>query len=130
MKNEKEVNQENEVIAGGEGSGSAFTVLDESTSDKDTSIDSEDHTLPDYTLLSKKELVEAVKELVKTDDYKKSDTVLKEIKPLIDDIRAHEKSAALLKFKEAGGIEDDFEYRLDELDHAYEATLKLLRDRR
>jgi len=134
MKNEKEVNQENELMAGGGGSGSALTVLEEASSDKETtveaSIDSDDHVLQDYSHLSKKELVDVVKELVKNDDFKKSDAILKEIKPLMDEIRTQEKTAALIRFKEAGGTDDDFEYRLDELDHAYEATLKLLRDRR
>jgi len=112
MENEKEVNQEKELVAGEEGSGSAFTVLDENSSDKETvveaSLDSDDHVLPDFTHLSKKELVEAVKELVKSDNFKKTDVILKEIKPLID----------------------EFEYRQDEWDQTYEATLKLLRDRR
>jgi hypothetical protein len=29
-----------------------------------------------------------------------------------------------------GGIEDDFEYRFDEFDHAFDATVKLIRDRK
>ncbi len=136
MENEKEVNQENELVAGEEGSGSAFAVAEEKSSDKEASIvvvnaiESDEHVLPDYSHLSKKELVEVVKELAKSEDFKKSDTVLKEIKPLVDEIRAHEKSEALIKFKNEGGVEDDFEYRLDELDHSFDATLKLLRDKR
>ncbi len=136
MENEKEVNQENELVAGEEGSGSAFAVAEEKSSDREASIvvdhaiESEEHVLPDYSHLSKKELVEVVKELARSEDFKKSDTVLKEIKPLVDEIRAHEKSEALIKFKNEGGVQDDFEYRIDELDHAFDATLKLLRDKR
>jgi hypothetical protein len=136
MENDKEVNQENELVAGVEGSGSAFIVVEEK-SDKETLIDTdvvieteEHHSIPDYSHLSKKELVEVVKELTKIDDFRKSDSVLKEIKPLFDEIRAHEKSEALIRFKNEGGVEDDFEYRLDELDHSYDATIKLLRDKR
>lgn len=136
MENEKEVNQEHELVAGEEGSGSAFAVAKEKASHKeasvevDATIEAEEHVLPDYSQLSKKELVEVVKELAKSDDFRKSDAVLKEIKPLVDEIRAHEKAEALIKFKNEGGAEDDFEYRLDELDHAFDATLKLLRDKR
>jgi len=138
MENEKEVNQENELVAGEEGSGSAFTVAEEKSSDKeastmvDTAIESEEEHvhLADYSQLSKQELVEVVKELAKSEDFRKSDAVLKEIKPLIDEIRAQEKAEALIKFKNEGGVEDDFEYRIDEFDHAFDATLKLLRDKR
>lgn len=136
MENDKEVNQEKELVAGEEGSGSAFMVVEEKSSEKellvadDTANEPEDHVLPDYSHLSKKELVELVKELAKVEDVKKSDAILKEIKPLVDEIRAHEKSEALIKFKNAGGLADDFEYRLDETDHAFEATLKLIRDKR
>ena len=136
MENDKEVNQEKELVAGEKGSGSAFMVVEQKSSDKelhvadDTAIEHEDHVLPDYSHLSKKELVELVKELAKEEDFKKSDAILKEIKPLVDEIRAHEKSEALIKFKNEGGQADDFEYRIDETDHAFEATLKLIRDKR
>lgn len=131
MENDKDVNQENELVAGGEGSGSAFMIVEEKSSDKEPLIDShEEHLLPDYSLLSKSELVEVVKELAKSDDFKKSDAILKEVKTLIDEIRAAERSAALTRFKNEGGIENDFEYRLDGLDHAFDATLKLIRDKR
>jgi hypothetical protein len=131
MENDKDVNQENELVAGGEGSGSAVMVVEGKSSDKEHLLDSpEEHSLPDYSLLSKKELVEVVKELAKSDDFKKSDAILKEVKSLVDEIRATERSEALTRFKNEGGTEDDFEYRLDELDHAFDATLKLIRDKR
>ncbi len=135
MENDNEVNQENE-LAGEVGSGSAFMIIEETpshteaTTVADTTLEAEDHVLPDYSVLSKKELVDAIKELAKSDDFKKTDAILKEIKPLVDEIRANEKSEALLKFKNEGGVEDDFEYRFDELDHAFDATFKFLRDKR
>lgn len=131
MENDKEVNQENGLVAGEEGSGSAFMIVEEKSSDKEPLIDShEEHLLPDYSLLSKSELVEVVKELAKSDDFKKSDAILKEVKTLVDEIRATERSEALTRFKNEGGIENDFEYRLDGLDHTFDATLKLIRDKR
>ncbi len=89
-----------------------------------------EHVHEDYSHFTKADFVIKIKELAKEDDFRKVDLVLKEIKPLFDEIRNTEKSAALAKFKKDGGSEDDFEYRLDESDHAFDATIKLLRDRR
>lgn len=84
----------------------------------------------DYSTFSKKDFVELIKELSKDDNIKKVDTVIKEIKPLFDGIRDTEKRKALEKFLSEGGIEDDFEFRLDESDHQFDALLKLVRDKR
>ncbi|MFZ6012917.1 MAG: DUF349 domain-containing protein, partial [Bacteroidota bacterium] len=54
----------------------------------------------------------------------------KEIKPIFDEIRDREKTAALSKFVENGGSADDFEYKGDELDIAFDANFKLIKDRR
>lgn len=93
-------------------------------------VESDDHHDVDYSGFSKSELVGAVKDLAKEENFKKVDLALKEIKHLFDDIRATERKEALEKFKADGGIEEDFEYRLDELDHTFDATAKLIRDRR
>jgi len=135
MENDKE-NQENGLVAGEEGSGSAFMVAEDKTSGKETAVgieitlEQDEQVVPDYSTLSKKELVDVVKELVKSDDFKKTDAILKEVKSLFDEIRGHERAEALIRFKNEGGLEDDFEYRLDEFDHVFDATLKLLRDKR
>lgn len=89
-----------------------------------------EHPVEDYAHFSKPDFVDLVKELTKENDFRKVDLILKEIKPLFDEIRQSEKSAALEKFKAEGGNPDDFEYRLDEWDHAFDASLKLIRDRR
>ncbi|MBN8578405.1 MAG: DUF349 domain-containing protein [Cytophagales bacterium] len=92
--------------------------------------DQEEQNEVDYSGYSKAELVAVVKELARDTNFKKVDGVLKEIKPLLDEIRASERNAALEKFITNGGIAEDFEYRLDELDHTYDATTKLIRDKR
>jgi len=89
-----------------------------------------DHLVEDYSNYTKADFVARVKELSKDDDFRKVDTVLKELKHVFDENRHAEKILALEKFKKDGGVEDDFEYRLDELDHAFDATVKLIRDRR
>lgn len=93
-------------------------------------VETEDHHEVDYTGFTKSELVSAVKELAKDDNFKKVDQALKDIKPLFEEIRATERKEALDRFKADGGIEEDFEYRLDELDHTFDGTVKLIRDRR
>jgi hypothetical protein len=89
-----------------------------------------DHPEEDYTQYTKADFVARVKDLTKEEDFRKVDAVLKEIKPMFDEIRLHEKNVALEKFKREGGLEDDFEYRMDEWDHAFDATIKLIRDRK
>jgi hypothetical protein len=71
-----------------------------------------------------------VKDLSKEDNFKRIDSLLKEIKPLYDEIREHERKAALEKYLGEGGIKEDFEFRIDDLDHLYDATLKYIKDKR
>jgi hypothetical protein len=58
------------------------------------------------------------------------DNILKEIKPLYDEIRDKERNEALQKFVATGGSEDDFDYKGDEYDVIFDANLKLIRDRK
>lgn len=131
MENDKEVQEEKAAgtVAGAPGKGDAPAVtLD--LSETEEASEHEEHPVADYSHFSKKDFVELVKELSKEDDFKKVDAVLKEIKPLYDEIRNTERNEALDRFKKEGGIEQDFEYRLDESDHTFDATLKLIRDRK
>jgi Domain of Unknown Function (DUF349) len=98
-----------------------------------------DHALPeleeeskpiDFTTFTKKDFVTLAKEWTREDDFKKIDRLLKEAKPLYDEIKESEKHAALNRFLSEGGNKDDFEFRVDELDHQFDATLKLIRERR
>lgn len=90
----------------------------------------EDHKHVDYTNYTKAQFVELVKELAKENNVTKSESILKEIKPLYDDIRDKERAAALQKFTSSGGTAEDFEYKGDEADNTFDANLKLIRDRR
>ena len=84
----------------------------------------------DFSQFAKKDFVALMKDLSREEDFKKVDRLLKEAKPLYDEIRDAEKQGALQRFLADGGKKDDFEYRIDELDHQFDATLKLVRDRR
>src|SRR5689334_12707674 len=99
-------------------------------SDHDESHDEVEEEHVDYSSYSKQQLASLIKDLSKDENLRKVDTVLREIKPLYDDLREKEKAEALLKFVAAGGTAEDFEYKGDEFDNIFDANLKLLRDRK
>jgi hypothetical protein len=84
----------------------------------------------DYSHYTKPQLVAVIKDLSKESNFKRVDNILKEIKPLYDEFREKERAEALSKFTSSGGTVEDFEYKGDEHDIAYDANLKLIRDRR
>lgn len=91
----------------------------------------EDVIIPqDYSKFSKKDLVDLLKEVAIQNDFKRTDSVLKEIKSQFDEILDKEKSDALKRFIDSGGSPDDFDYRADTLDVSFEAQYKLLKDRK
>src|SRR5690606_22385648 len=136
MEMEKEIREEKErldpSIAGrSHGVMSANAELDRSEEDdQDTGSHDEDHKQEDYSSFTKKQFVDLVKELSRSDDVARADRVLREVKPLFDDIREKERAAAKRRFIETGGAEEDFEYKDDELDIAFDAHVRLIRDRR
>lgn len=103
--------------------------LAEHETDHDESYDDE-HKHVDYSDYSKKQLVDVIKELAREDNFRKVDHVLREIKPVYDEIREKERNEALQRFISDGGVAEDFEYKGDELDNTFDANYKLIRDRR
>ena len=89
----------------------------------------DDHHV-DYSNYTKHQLADLIKDLAKDDNFKKVDNVLREIKPLYDDLREKERAEALAKFVGQGGTADDFEFKGDEYDNIFDANLKLIRDRK
>jgi hypothetical protein len=84
----------------------------------------------DYSGHSRQQLLTVVKDVAKESSFRRIDHVLKEVKPVYDELREKERAEALARFTEAGGVEEDFEFKGDETDVAYDATVKLLRDRK
>lgn len=84
----------------------------------------------DYSQFSKEQLANVVKELSKEDNFKKVDAILKEVKPLFEDVRDKERAEALTRFISSGGIAEDFDFKGDESDMVFDANLKLIRDRK
>ncbi len=84
----------------------------------------------DYSKSTKKELVDLLKEMVRTNDFLRSEASLRVLRHRFEDLQHEEKTDALKRFLENGGTIKDFDYRLDVLDIAFEANFKTLRTRR
>ena len=93
-------------------------------------FDEDENKHIDYSNFSKAQLVAVVKDLTKDDNYQIVESIVREIKPLYDDIREKERAAALARFTADGGVAEDFDYKGDEHDIAFDANLKLVRDRK
>lgn len=93
------------------------------------SLDDE-HKQEDYSNYSKKQLVDLIKDLSRDENFKKVDSVLREIKPFFDEMREKERTIALNKFINNGGTEEDFEFKGDDMDMAFDANLRLIKDRK
>ncbi len=104
--------------------------LNENDEHFDDTLDEEEQKPVDYSNYTKAEFVALVKELARDSNFKKADDILREIKPVYDDIREKERLAALEKFTAEGGEPDGFEYKGDDLDTAFDAHAKAIRDRR
>ncbi len=94
---------------------------------------SEDHAEEehvDYSNHSRQELLHVIKELVKENNFRRIDHVLREVKPVYDELRDKERAAALERFTADGGTSEDFEFKGDDTDIAFDATYRLLKDRR
>jgi hypothetical protein len=102
----------------------------ETDSEEDQEDEDEQEELPDYSSYSKEQLVEAIKEISKSDDFKKVDRIMNELKPVYDEIYEAEKKEALDKFVADGGEEADFAMKHDELNDRFDANYQLYKDRR
>ena len=86
--------------------------------------------LIDYSNHTREELAEVVDELSKQDNFKRSDAILSKVLPLFKAMARARRQEALDKFLEEGGEKDDFEYRHDEVFNRFDASVRLIRDRR
>ncbi|WP_026951702.1 DUF349 domain-containing protein [Algoriphagus mannitolivorans] len=68
--------------------------------------------IPDLANLSKVQLLKLLKDKIQHGNILKLDKLAHEIKDAFEELENKDKEAALAKFKESGGTEDDFEYRL------------------
>ncbi len=140
MENGSELRDEKEVVIEHDGqlNGNSPIILDDGLAAPSDWLEEKvlDTDLPieskpiDYSNFDKKDFVGLLKEAAANNDFKKADELIREIKPLFDEIRHRERTEALIRFKTDGGIDEDFEYKGDEWDHAFDIYLKSIRDNR
>jgi hypothetical protein len=135
MEMEKDKELENVREAGLEashGNGVLHSEIDLSEHEESAgeTLEEDEHKHVDYSHLSKTQLADLIKELSKETNFRKVDTILKEIKPLFDELKDKDRSEALARFIKEGGTAQDFEYKGDEWDNVFDANFKLIRDRR
>jgi hypothetical protein len=106
------------------------TEADLSEKDLTEHAPEEDYEHVDYSHFTKAQFVDLIKELAKDTDQKKIDRVLRDIKPLFDELRDRERTAALNRFILDGGVVDDFSYKADELTQQFETSFKHIKDKR
>lgn len=84
----------------------------------------------DYSAFTKNQFVEHIKELVKEGNQRKLDHAVREIKPLFDELKEKDRTAALNRFILDGGVVDDFDYRADEPTQQFDLVIKQIRERK
>ena len=90
----------------------------------------ENEVLPDYTKYARDQLVGVIEELTQQDTFKRSSKILEIIDPLFTAMEDEIRASAFSKYLEEGGEEDSFEFRHDELYNRFDASQRLIRDRR
>jgi len=70
----------------------------------------------DYSTFSKEEIIHEIELVLKGEDMKKIERLVKELKSFYDELYEKEKKGSLQKFLDEGGAEVDFEYAGDALD--------------
>ncbi|MDO1444688.1 DUF349 domain-containing protein [Rhodocytophaga aerolata] len=105
-------------------------TLEEEHEGHEQEMEAEVEESVDYSHLSKEELMHTAEGLLKEQDYKKVDAILRQIKPVFDEIKDKERGEALEKFIAEGGEQDDFDYKADEVTHRFEQAYRQLKEKK
>lgn len=103
-------------------------LTDQDNEEHPTEEAEEEHV--DYSHFTKAEFVALLKDLTKEGDQRKTDRILKEIKPLFDELKERDRTTALNRFILDGGSPDDFDYRADEATQQFDTLAKQIREHR
>ncbi len=104
-------------------------VEDEEVEDEEVE-DEEVEEEKDYSTFNKDQIVHEMEEVLKADDMKKVERLIKKLKPFYDEIFEHEQKESLQKFLDEGGAEVDFEYAGDALDSRFATFYEKYKTRR
>lgn len=105
---------------------------------ENTEAETTDVQTVDYSTFQKNDFVELlskllddVKEQPSVAAFRKSEDVLKEVRPLFEQFKTAERAEALAKFKEANdGSEDGFEFKFDETIEKFDKLFKAVKEER
>src|SRR5690606_10196984 len=86
--------------------------------------DHHDQEHVDYSGYRRHERLQVIKDLVRESNFRRIDPVRREVKPVYDDLREKDRSAALERFIADGGVAEDFEFNSDDVDNAFDGTFK------
>ncbi|WP_019986959.1 DUF349 domain-containing protein [Rudanella lutea] len=89
----------------------------------------------DYSQFGKAEFVTLLQEQLTTisaegvtpGDFKRADAILKEAKPLFDQLKAGDRQSALSKYTEENGSDEGFEFKYDESVNQFDALYKQIK---
>jgi Domain of Unknown Function (DUF349) len=87
-------------------------------------------TVVDYSTFTKVQFATLLKDLAKDGEVRTADSILREVKPFLDDIRERERIDALKIFISDGGTKEDFSFKSDAYDMLIDGSIKLIRDRK
>ncbi|MCE7994281.1 MAG: DUF349 domain-containing protein [Roseivirga sp.] len=93
-------------------------------------VEEEEEEIIDYSNHTREQLADVVEELSKQDNFKRADTILNQVLPLFKAVERASRIEAKERFIADGGEEDDFEFRHDEIFNKFDASVRLLRDRK
>ncbi|MGY6558112.1 MAG: DUF349 domain-containing protein [Nitritalea sp.] len=134
MDQDKELSPEDKVTPTSpeeQGKEQAAQAATESAENQEEQEETEEEETVDYESFSKKQLVEALKELLHEGQFVKNDKQVNEIKNYFDALFQQEKEAAKQAFlAEVGQTEDDFQYRGSDEDRAFYANFNLFKERK
>ncbi|MFN4993334.1 MAG: DUF349 domain-containing protein [Bacteroidota bacterium] len=84
---------------------------DHEQAEDDKELEGFDEDAIDYSSFTKQELIKITLEAVKEKELGEAASILKTVKPSLDQLLQEEYNEALQRFIEDGGLKDDFEYR-------------------
>jgi hypothetical protein len=85
---------------------------------------------PDFSSLTKEQLVDAAVTAVKEKDAVEATRIIKAVKPLLDHLLQEEFNQALQKFIEDGAEKDDFAFKTDNLREVFNTAAKELKQKK
>lgn len=106
----------------------SFDLIDEDPHAPAGDVDYSNFSKKDFVDLGEKLLASIKAEGVSVSDVKNADNVMREIKPLFDDLRTREKAEALKKYIAENGNNEGFEFKNDNYVLRFESLNAQIRD--